>query len=52
MNTPEDYTIRTMTRPEVDIAIEWAAPEGWNPGLDDAEGFLIGLIRIWSGGTT
>jgi len=47
-----DYTIRTMTRSEVGIAIEWAAAEGWNPGLDDAkcfyradpEGFLIGLI--------
>ena len=47
-----DYTIRTMTRPEVDFAIEWAAREGWNPGLGDAEcfyntdpsGFLIGLL--------
>lgn len=47
-----DYTIRAMTRPEVDFAIEWAAREGWNPGLGDAEcfyntdpsGFLIGLL--------
>lgn len=31
--------IRTMTRKEVDIAIEWAAAEGWNPGLHDAESF-------------
>jgi GNAT superfamily N-acetyltransferase len=46
------YTIRTMQRNEVDIAIEWAAREGWNPGLNDAEcyyvadpsGFLIGLL--------
>jgi GNAT superfamily N-acetyltransferase len=45
------YTIRTMNRKEVDIAIEWAAKEGWNPGLHDAEcyfaadpkGFFIGL---------
>lgn len=44
--------IRTMTREEVDLAIEWAAREGWNPGLSDAsafyaadpEGFLIGRI--------
>ncbi|NTU58665.1 MAG: GNAT family N-acetyltransferase [Chlorobiaceae bacterium] len=47
-----DYTIRTMTRQEVDIAIAWAANEGWNPGLEDAEcfyradpeGFLIALL--------
>jgi len=52
MKAPADYTIRTMIRSEVDIAIEWAAAEGWNPGLDDAEcfyradpeGFLIGSI--------
>ncbi|MGB1242971.1 MAG: GNAT family N-acetyltransferase [Chitinophagales bacterium] len=47
-----NYTIRTMTRPEIDIAVEWAAKEGWNPGLQDADsfyaadpnGFLIGLL--------
>jgi GNAT superfamily N-acetyltransferase len=47
-----DYTIRRMTRQEVDIAIDWAAAEGWNPGLSDANcfyaadpnGFLIGLL--------
>ncbi|QTL34798.1 GNAT family N-acetyltransferase [Pseudoalteromonas viridis] len=47
------YTIRTMTRDEVDLAIEWAAQEGWNPGLEDAhcyyqadpQGFLIGLLN-------
>ncbi|MFD2271529.1 hypothetical protein ACFS07_11125 [Undibacterium arcticum] len=46
------YTIRVMTRQEVDIAIDWAAAEGWNPGLYDANcfyaadpnGFLIGLL--------
>ncbi|MFA5205532.1 MAG: GNAT family N-acetyltransferase [Lentisphaeria bacterium] len=46
------YHIRTMTRPEVDLAVDWAAAEGWNPGLADAEcfyaadpdGFLIGLL--------
>lgn len=32
-------TIRTMTRPEVDLAVEWAAREGWNPGAHDAEPF-------------
>ncbi len=48
----QNCNIRTMTRKEVDIAIEWAAREGWNPGLHDAEsyysadpnGFFIGLL--------
>lgn len=47
------YTIRTMTRQEVDIAIDWAAAEGWNPGLSDADcfyaadpnGFLLGSVQ-------
>ncbi|MDR3556322.1 MAG: GNAT family N-acetyltransferase [Syntrophobacteraceae bacterium] len=46
------YTIRTMTRLEIDMAVEWAAAEGWNPGLYDSDcfygadpnGFLIGLL--------
>jgi ribosomal protein S18 acetylase RimI-like enzyme len=46
------FEIRTMTRSEVDLAVEWAALEGWNPGLDDAtcffntdpQGFLLGLL--------
>jgi len=45
-------TIRPMTRPEVDIAVDWAADEGWNPGLADADcfhaqdatGFLVGRV--------
>jgi GNAT superfamily N-acetyltransferase len=32
-------TIRPMTRPEVDQLVDWAALEGWNPGLHDAECF-------------
>ena len=47
-----DYTIRTMTREEIDLGVEWAAREGWNPGIHDAEcyhaadpkGFLVGLL--------
>ena len=42
-----------MTRQEIDLAVEWAAREGWNPGPSDAnafhaadpEGFLIGRIE-------
>lgn len=32
--------IRPLTPAEVDIAVEWAAREGWNPGLADARAFL------------
>lgn len=48
----KDYRIRTMSRPELDIAIQWAAEEGWNPGYHDGDcfygtdptGFLMGFI--------
>src|SRR5260370_3597469 len=44
--------IRPMTRAEMDRALDWAAEEGWNPGLDDAGcfrqadegGFIAGFI--------
>jgi GNAT superfamily N-acetyltransferase len=52
MTESTEYTIRTMTRDEVDMVIDWAAEEGWNPGHHDAacfyaadqEGFLVGLL--------
>lgn len=31
--------IRAMKRDELDVLVEWAAGEGWNPGLDDADVF-------------
>ena len=42
-------TVNPMSPRDLDLAIEWAAREGWNPGLDDAacfyqadpEGFFI-----------
>ena len=37
--TRDDMHIRRMTRDELDTLVEWAAREGWNPGLDDAEVF-------------
>ena len=48
-----NYHIRCMTRPEIDLCVSWAAAEGWNPGLYDAdafyaaesEGFLVGLLN-------
>lgn len=46
------YKIKTMRRNQLDIAVEWAAQEGWNPGLYDADcyfsadttGFLMGYL--------
>ena len=46
-----DLVIRPANRRELDVALEWAAQEGWNPGLSDAqcfhvtdpEGFLLAL---------
>jgi GNAT superfamily N-acetyltransferase len=32
-------TYRQITRSELDIAVAWAAAEGWNPGLHDADIF-------------
>lgn len=32
--------IRTLAPAEVETAVEWAAREGWNPGLGDAGAFL------------
>jgi hypothetical protein len=37
--TPSDLYVRRMARSELDTLVEWAAREGWNPGLDDAEVF-------------
>ncbi len=48
----DEYTVREMTRSEVDLAIDFAYKEGWNPGIHDAEtfyltdpyGFFLGLL--------
>lgn len=34
-----DTKIRQATRVELNVAVEWAAKEGWNPGLHDAQVF-------------
>lgn len=33
------FTIRAMRRDEISLAIDWAAAEGWNPGIADADCF-------------
>ncbi len=48
----KNYMIRRMRADEIQIAIDWAAQEGWNPGIHDAQtfyqadnnGFFIGEI--------
>ena len=46
------YVIRQMTKSDLDLAISWAATEGWNPGLHDCDvfyntdpqGFFMGFL--------
>src|SRR5579871_2246741 len=33
--------IRRMTEADLALALEWAAAEGWNPGLHDARSFYV-----------
>lgn len=50
---PESMTIRNVSRSEMSQLIDWAADEGWNPGLHDAacffetdpSGFFIGELQ-------
>jgi GNAT superfamily N-acetyltransferase len=47
-----ELRVRTMRSDEISIAVDWAAAEGWNPGLADdscfavvdPEGFFVGEI--------
>ncbi|MGF6755930.1 GNAT family N-acetyltransferase [Paraburkholderia sp. GAS42] len=53
MDERSDFIVRNMLAGEVDLSVEWAASEGWNPGLHDAQcfwaadpdGFFIGEWR-------
>jgi GNAT superfamily N-acetyltransferase len=48
----KDFVVRGMTEADLARALEWAAAEGWNPGLHDAhcfyaadpKGFLLGEL--------
>jgi len=52
LNMTDHYQIRTLQPGEIDTAVDWAAAEGWNPGIYDAKcfqsadpgGFLGGFI--------
>ena len=51
--TEDNFIVRPMTIDDLKLALSWAAAEGWNPGIDDAnnfyiadpEGFLIGELN-------
>lgn len=52
-NMVEDgFVIRRMAKDDVELIVDWAAREGWNPGLNDAacfynadpQGFFIGEL--------
>ncbi|MDR5700902.1 GNAT family N-acetyltransferase [Agromyces aerolatus] len=48
----EGFVMRRMLRSELDLVVRWAAAEGWNPGVHDAEafyaadpeGFFVGVV--------
>ena len=48
----EGLVVRRMTEADLELALDWAAAEGWNPGLHDAhcfyaadpQGFFLGEI--------
>jgi GNAT superfamily N-acetyltransferase len=49
----EHLTVQKMTQADLELAVEWAASEGWNPGIHDAsifyqtdpEGFFMGTLH-------
>jgi len=49
---PDDLVVSVMSEDDLRLAVDWAAAEGWNPGLSDADafrsadpgGFLIGRV--------
>ena len=49
----EHYEIRVLNESEIQLAVDWAAAEGWNPGLNDAaifyntdpQGFVAGFLE-------
>ncbi|QGZ58882.1 GNAT family N-acetyltransferase [Paraburkholderia acidiphila] len=53
MDQTDDFIVRTMSADEVAMSVEWAAAEGWNPGLHDPrcfreadpDGFFVGVWR-------
>ena len=47
--TGQPRAIRTLTLPEIETLVDWAAAEGWNPGLADAAAFQAADPRGFMG---
>ena len=51
--TLNNFQVKTISRSQIDMVIDWAAQEGWNPGIHDIDayfaadknGFLIGYLN-------
>ena len=47
----DNLVIKPASKDEFSIAVEWAAAEGWNPGLDDVDAFFAadqnGFLMAW-----
>ena len=39
--TEDNFRVRPMSKDDLEIALSWAALEGWNPGIDDVDNFYI-----------
>ncbi len=46
----DNYTIRRLSRAELDTVFQWSALEGWNPGLRDGDGFYAADPQGFFGG--
>jgi len=50
----QDIKVRTMGRTDLELALSWAADEGWNPGRYDATPFHVtdpeGFLMVEAGG--
>jgi GNAT superfamily N-acetyltransferase len=52
MESKTEFAIRQMNLADLEMAVDWAAQEGWNPGLSDAKvfydcdpgGFMVGEL--------
>jgi hypothetical protein len=53
MTRQNKIIIRTMTEQDLELAVAWAAEEGWNPGIRDAASFYAadpkGFFMAWQG---
>ncbi len=51
MVSENGFIILEMTGTDVQVAVDWAAEEGWNPGLNDAQCFFRTDLSGFSSGS-